>query len=60
MNLDEWQDELSMALQSDLENGVRWLNARASHEFQEKYPALNEWIGKFMRATDEATSALDK
>lgn len=37
-----------------LGHGVRWLNARASHEFQEKYPALNEWIGKFMRTADDS------
>jgi hypothetical protein len=42
------QDDLSMALQSDLENGVGWLNALASKEFARSYPELNKWIEKFM------------
>jgi hypothetical protein len=33
-------DEYSSRFQSDLENGVRWLNETASKEFQEKYPEL--------------------
>lgn len=35
-------DELSGALQSDLENGVKWLNANAASEFQGKYPRLSK------------------
>jgi hypothetical protein len=39
-----WLDALSDALQSDLENGVKWLNEHASAEFKAKYPALNAAI----------------
>lgn len=55
MTLEEWQNSLASACQSDLENGARWLNERAAEEFQAKYPALNAWIGEFMRATDPTT-----
>lgn len=51
------QDDLSDALQSDLENGVRWLNESAAAEFKRKYPALNAWIGKFMGTAEKLTSA---
>lgn len=33
-------DNISDALQSDLENGVKWLNEKASEGFSKKYPAL--------------------
>ena len=33
-------DRLQDALQSDLENGVAWLNEQASLEFASKYPEL--------------------
>ena len=39
-----WLDALSDALQSDLENGVKWLNERAAVEFLTKYPALSAAI----------------
>ena len=39
-----WGDALSDALQSDLENGVKWLNERAAAEFLTKYPALSAAI----------------
>ena len=45
-----WGDALSDALQSDLENGVKWLNERAAVEFLTKYPALSAVI----RARGEA------
>jgi hypothetical protein len=45
-----WGDALSDALQSDLENGVKWLNERAAVEFLTKYPALSAAI----RARGEA------
>ncbi len=34
--LDEWADRV----QSDLENGVRYLNERAAEEWKEKYPGM--------------------
>ena len=44
-----WQQEQIMdnildALQSDLENGVKWLNEKASDDFSKKYPALYQVI----------------
>lgn len=48
MTIDEIQEELSLALQADLEHGVAWLNRRASAEFVKNYPSLNEAIGKIM------------
>ena len=42
-------DEYSSRLQSDLENGVRWLNENAASEFNKKYPQLagfNTWLNK--------------
>jgi len=57
MTHEEWQDSLSGALQSDLENGVRWLNEKAADEFKRKYPELNKWIGEFMRAAHQPSAA---
>ena len=40
-------DEWHMALYGDLEQGVAWLNEKASNEFAEKYPDLvkfGEWL----------------
>jgi hypothetical protein len=59
-DLERVQDLLSDALQSDLENGVKWLNEMASEEFAKKYPALVEAINTIMRMGDaeqEQTSA---
>lgn len=46
--LEDLQDALSLALQGDLENGVRWLNEEASAKFVKDYPSLNEVLGKIM------------
>jgi len=39
------QDAISIALQGDLENGVKWLNEAASCKFRKEYPALAKLIG---------------
>ena len=39
------QDAISVALQGDLENGVKWLNEAASCKFRKEYPALAKLIG---------------
>ena len=44
--IDEFQDDLSSALQSDLENGVRCLNEAAAKEFYSNYPQLGAMIGQ--------------
>lgn len=41
--LDEWH----LALYGDLEQGVAWLNEKASVEFAKKYPNLNAF-GEFL------------
>ena len=38
-------DEYANRLQSDLENGVRWLNERAASEFKRKCPQLAGFSG---------------
>lgn len=48
MTLKDIQDELSHALQSDLERGVAWMNEEASAQWAREYPALNEAIGKIL------------
>lgn len=52
MNIEQIQDLLGDALQSDLENGVAWLNEQASAEFHKNYPALSEAISDIF-AIDE-------
>ena len=49
----ELHEELSTALQGDLENGVAWLNDLASREFKDKYPLLAKWIDKFNEMVEE-------
>ena len=39
-------DEWSVCVQSDLENGVRWLNEQAAKKWQESYPAMAGFAGK--------------
>jgi len=51
--LSEIDDCFSDALQSDLENGVRWLNEQAAHNFKTAYPELNAALA-FMRARIDA------
>ena len=45
--LEQISDKLCDAIQSDLENGVSALNAKAAKSFKRNYPALNgviSWI----------------
>lgn len=42
------KEELDIALQADMENGVKFLSERAAHKFYKSYPALSEffeWLG---------------
>jgi len=48
MTIDNIQEELSLALQGDLENGVAWLNREANAKFVKDYPSLNDAIGKIL------------
>jgi hypothetical protein len=43
-----FQDELHSAIQADLEHGSSWMNEEASKKFVRDYPALNEFISKFL------------
>ena len=42
--LEEISDKFCHAIQSDLENGVSLLNAKAAESFKRNYPALNDAI----------------
>lgn len=46
-------DEIDMALQSDLEHGVKCLNERAADEFTRNYPELNKWIAELQKIANE-------
>lgn len=48
MNLEDIQQELSTALQLDLECGVAWMNDEAHALWVKEYPTLNEVIGKIL------------
>ena len=46
MTIEQIQDMLSIAVQSDLEHGVRWLNEEAAKEFVAKYPEINKALNR--------------
>jgi hypothetical protein len=46
-------DTLSAALQSDLENGVKWLNEASAVAFSGNYPALNKAIAAMAQQVQE-------
>ena len=46
--LEDIQEALDVALQSDLEHGVAWLNDNAWMDFNNDYPMLSDAIGKIM------------
>jgi hypothetical protein len=50
-------DALSDALQSDLENGVKWLNERASERFTADYPELRKAIAAILAQPQTGGSA---
>lgn len=43
-------DEISDAIQSDLENGAKWLNELAADDFKRKYPAINAILSRIAAA----------
>lgn len=51
---DEVLKEISDALQSDLEHGVKWLNEEAAEEFERKYPALNRVLRDSNQRSNDA------
>ena len=53
MTLEDIQQELSTALQLDLERGVAWMNEEASAQWVKEYPMLNEAIGKILELDTE-------
>ena len=56
MTLEEIQDKLSSAMQSDMEQGVAWMNDEEARFFRTHYPELNRVIGEIMEADDEVCS----
>jgi hypothetical protein len=51
--LEEVDDYCQYALQSDLENGVKWLNEEAAKEFFKNYPEIADALGKAGRMEEE-------
>ncbi len=54
--LEYWQDKFSNALQSDLENGVKWVNEMASLKFTNDYPELSGVLSEFMLAGEDGSN----
>ena len=52
MSIEEIQELLSDALQTDWEHGVAWMNDEAAAEFKRKNPAIWEAITKIMDLED--------
>jgi len=46
--IEKAQDDISFAMQADLEHGVWWLNEEASRKFTEHYPELRKALTAFM------------
>lgn len=43
--LDEIQDRVAIAVQVDMEHGVKWMNEEASAKFAKEYPTIIEVMG---------------
>jgi hypothetical protein len=52
MSIEEIQELLSDAIQTDWEHGVAWMNDEAAAEFKRKNPAIWEAIKKIMDLED--------
>lgn len=50
MNLEEIQEKLSDAIQTDWESGVAWINDEIAAEFKKKYPTIWAAISEIMVA----------
>jgi len=46
--IEKAQDDISFAMQADLEHGVWWLNEEASRKFTDRYPELRKALTAFM------------
>jgi hypothetical protein len=44
MKLSELQEQLSLAYQMDMENGVAWMNEHAARDFKKHYPGIHEML----------------
>jgi hypothetical protein len=53
MNLEEIQEKLSDAIQTDWEYGVAWINDKVAAEFKQKYPTIWNTISEIMVADSE-------
>ncbi len=52
MSIEEIQDLLSDAIQTDWEHGVAWMNDEAAAKFKKLYPTIWEAITKIMDLED--------
>ena len=53
--LEEIQEDLDYALQSDFEQGVAWLADKQADEFEKSYPELSLWLD-WIANLDEVTN----
>ena len=60
MSIEEIQDLLSDAIQTDWEHGVAWMNDEAAAEFKRKNPAIWEAITKIMDLEDKSIKNFGK
>jgi len=51
-----FQEAFSDAMQSDFENGVKWLNEECVKEFKQKYPEIWDTIGMIARMAELAST----
>jgi len=51
-----FQEAFSDAMQSDFENGVKWLNEECVKEFKQKYPEIWDTIGMIARMAEQSES----
>jgi hypothetical protein len=51
--LSDLADEANIALQSDMEHGVRWINEQVVDEFQKNFPRIAKLLGDLCCADAE-------
>ena len=44
MKLSELQEQLSLAYQMDMENGVAWMNEHAARDLKKHFPGIHEML----------------
>lgn len=52
--LDQIQTALNVAMQADLETGVKWNNEQAAERFRQYYPQLAHVLDNILEMKDES------